>query len=113
VIGRQNGELVAEGENERDTRRLMRPVDEAYGEPSNDDPASTGAGPAQLTSREIDVAELIKQGLSSKEAAEKLGISERAVVFHRQSLRRKLGVTGSSEGLRNALRRLSGIAFDK
>lgn len=158
VIGRQNGELVAEGENERDTRRLMRPVDEAggsflarrhdgtefpvtmrsrlvtgavgtpprvvlvevaprgdeaEGEPSNADPANAGAGPAQLTSREIDVAEMIKQGLSSKEAADKLGISERAVVFHRQSLRRKLGVTGSSEGLRNALLRLSGIGFDK
>lgn len=158
VVGRHNGDLVAEGENERDTPRLLRPVDEAggsflarrrdgtefpvtvrsrlvtgatgthsrvvlvevpsrgdeaEGEPSREDSTDTGAGAAQLTSREIDVAEMIKEGLSSKEAAEKLGISERAVVFHRQSLRRKLGVTGSPEGLRNALLRLSGTSLDR
>lgn len=45
-----------------------------------------------LTPTEIRVSDLIRQGRSSKEIAELLGASERTILFHRQSLRKKLGI---------------------
>ncbi|MFP4409026.1 MAG: helix-turn-helix transcriptional regulator [Spirochaetaceae bacterium] len=59
-----------------------------------------------LTSREIDVAQGILKGRSSKEIATALGISEGTVRYHRERLRRKLGITGAPESLRHALHRL-------
>ena len=59
-----------------------------------------------LTSREIDVVQGVLKGRSSKELAVALGISEGTVRYHRQRLRKKLGVTGSQESLRHALLRL-------
>ncbi|MHC1743609.1 MAG: PAS domain S-box protein [Syntrophobacteraceae bacterium] len=45
-----------------------------------------------LTPIEIRAADLIRQRKTSKEIAEVLGCSERAVLFYRQSIRRKLGL---------------------
>jgi len=56
-----------------------------------------------LTPTEIRVADLIRQGRSSKEIAELLGISERAAVFHRQGIRGKLGLTGKKLNLQTYL----------
>jgi DNA-binding CsgD family transcriptional regulator len=47
-----------------------------------------------FTPTEIRVADLIRQGMSSKEIANLLGTSESAVIFHRQGIRRKLGLIG-------------------
>lgn len=47
---------------------------------------------ASLTSREMQVANLLKDGYSSKEIANKLFITKKAVDFHRRNIRRKLGV---------------------
>jgi DNA-binding CsgD family transcriptional regulator len=52
-----------------------------------------------LTPTEIRVAELIRQGKTSKEMADLLVISESAVIFHRQGIRRKLGLVGKSINL--------------
>lgn len=51
-----------------------------------------------LTSREIDVARLIVEGLSSKEIRRRLVLSESTVNSHRRSLILKVG-TSSKEGL--------------
>ena len=56
-----------------------------------------------LTPRETQVADLIKQGKTSKEIAGILGISAKAVDYHRMNVRRKLGLTNTSENLRNRL----------
>ncbi len=44
-----------------------------------------------LTPREWEVVRLLAQGLTSKEIAEALSISKKAVDFHRGNIRRKLG----------------------
>ncbi|MGE8063228.1 LuxR C-terminal-related transcriptional regulator [Pseudomonas sp. NPDC089547] len=50
-----------------------------------------------LTGRERDVAALLVDGLTSKEAAKKLGISPRTVDIHRCSLLKKYGVKTTSD----------------
>ncbi len=60
-----------------------------------------------LTSTEIRVADLIRKGRSSKEIADILGISERAVTFHRQSIRGKLGLKRAKVNLHAYLSAMS------
>lgn len=55
---------------------------------------------ANLTPREIEVANLVRMGATSKEIAKLLNISKRAVEFHRDSLRRKLGLKKTKRNLR-------------
>ncbi len=47
----------------------------------------------QLTKREMQIVDLLKEGLSSKEIAERLLISNRTVEVHRYNIFRKLEVT--------------------
>jgi len=61
---------------------------------------------SSLTPRELEVAMLIKEGKSSKEIAETLSISRKAVQFHRQNLRRKLGIARSQVNLTTYLRNI-------
>ena len=56
-----------------------------------------------LTPMQAKIAELIKSGHSTKEIAELLHISEKAVSFHRGNLRRKFGLTGRKCSLREYL----------
>ncbi len=56
-----------------------------------------------LTPQEIEVANLVRSGRSSKEIAEVLGISVSGVDFHRKKLRQKFGLTNSSKNLRSYL----------
>lgn len=60
-----------------------------------------------LTPREIRVAELIRQGMSSQEIADLLVISRSAVIFHRQGIRRKLGLIGKRVNLQAYLATLA------
>jgi PAS domain S-box-containing protein len=56
-----------------------------------------------LTPQEVEVATLVRQGKSSKEIAEALGISVAAISFHRKNLRAKLGLTKTGANLRTHL----------
>ncbi|HID28940.1 MAG TPA: PAS domain S-box protein, partial [Desulfobacterales bacterium] len=56
-----------------------------------------------LTPREIQVAGLVKQGKTNKEIAELLTVSVRAVEFHRESIRTKLGLKHQPVNLRSFL----------
>lgn len=55
-------------------------------------PESTGALPASVSAREAEVAQAVASGLSNKEVAARLGITERTVKAHLGALFEKLGV---------------------
>lgn len=53
-----------------------------------------------LSGKEIEVANLVRQGHSSKEIAVILNTTRRAVEFHRDNIRKKLGIKKSRKNLR-------------
>jgi DNA-binding CsgD family transcriptional regulator len=53
-----------------------------------------------LTPQEIQVALLVREGRSSKQIAELLGVAVVTVNFHRKHLRKKLGIGNSPVNLR-------------
>lgn len=56
-----------------------------------------------LTPQEIKVATFVREGRTSKEIADILGISASAVDFHRKKLREKLGLSNTKSNLRSYL----------
>jgi PAS domain S-box-containing protein len=56
-----------------------------------------------LTPKEMQIADLIKDGRQDKEIIELLHISIDTVKFHRKNIRRKLGIYGKRTNLRNYL----------
>jgi DNA-binding NarL/FixJ family response regulator len=58
-----------------------------------------------LTPREIDVLELLAEGLSNKGIALRLGISDQTVKFHVASICGKLGAHSRTRAVRLAVRR--------
>ena len=60
-----------------------------------------------LTPREIQIANLIKEGKTTKEIAEILNSSQGAIAFHRNNIRNKLGLKNKNSCLRSYLLSLS------
>jgi len=60
--------------------------------------------PEHLTTREIEVLELIAEGLSNKAIATRLGISDQTVKFHASSIQGKLGAANRTDAVRRAVR---------
>jgi DNA-binding CsgD family transcriptional regulator len=56
-----------------------------------------------LTPTEIQVANLIKQGKRNKEISELIHTSLRTIAFHRESIRKKLGLQNKKINLRSYL----------
>jgi DNA-binding NarL/FixJ family response regulator len=58
-----------------------------------------------LTAREVQVLELLAEGLSNKGIAARLGISDQTVKFHVAAIAGKLGAANRTETVRLAVRR--------
>lgn len=61
-------------------------------------------GPYGLTAREIGVLRLFSTGLSNREIAERLGLSEETIRTHSRNLRRKLGAKDKAQAVARANR---------
>ncbi len=57
----------------------------------------------RLSNRELQVLSLIGRGMSSREAADSLGVSVKTVESHRQSLKRKLNLVTNAQLLQYAI----------
>ncbi len=73
---------------------------------------SEGAGPmvqlgGMLSPRETELCGLLRGGMSTKQIADLLGITETTVERHRNTIRKKLGLTGKPISLTTYLRSLS------
>lgn len=66
----------------------------------DDDPAVES-----LTPRELEILELVAEGLSNKAVATRLGISDQTVKFHLTSISGKLGAMNRTDAVRRAVRR--------
>jgi DNA-binding NarL/FixJ family response regulator len=60
--------------------------------------------PVHLTPREMEVVQLLAEGLSNKQIAQRLSISPRTVNFHLDNVYSKLHVTSRTEAAVHALR---------
>jgi DNA-binding NarL/FixJ family response regulator len=58
-----------------------------------------------LTSREIQVLEILAEGRSNKAIGQRLGISDQTVKFHVAAIAGKLGAVNRTDAVRRAIRR--------
>jgi DNA-binding NarL/FixJ family response regulator len=58
-----------------------------------------------LTPREVQVLELLAEGLPNKAIADRLSISDQTVKFHVSSISAKLGAANRTDAVRRAIRR--------
>jgi len=62
------------------------------------------AGFSKLSPRELEISNMVRQGLRSKEIARLLSVAEGTVEQQRKNIRRKLGLKGSSNNLSSYLK---------
>ena len=62
---------------------------------------------SRLTPTEIRVAGCIRQGKTTKEIADAMGVSERTVEYHRNNIRKRLNLTNKDENLQSYLQSLA------
>ena len=63
-------------------------------------------GPAEkLTDRELEVLELLAEGVGNREIAARLGVSEHTVKFHISSILGKLGAESRTEAVTLGVRK--------
>jgi len=67
-------------------------------------PTEGGSPVQRLTDREFEVFQLIAQGLSTKEIADKLHVSAKTVEVHRVNIKQKLNIATAPELIRFAVR---------
>jgi DNA-binding NarL/FixJ family response regulator len=82
---------------------LLSPIDDSPAPSSSLE--DTAIAPETLTPREVQVLELVAEGLPNKAIALRLGISDQTVKFHVASICGKLGATNRTDAVRRAVQR--------
>jgi DNA-binding CsgD family transcriptional regulator len=100
VIARLKGRLAGEA------RADLELLEDALGRITSPLMSRLSVREAHFTSREREVAALIMEGKTSKEIAERLSLTIKAVDFHRMNIRKKLRMEGSGQSLRSKLAEL-------
>jgi DNA-binding NarL/FixJ family response regulator len=95
-------EILAAVETVLDGSRYITPGVGGEGLDSGADPAHAAAS-LRLTARERQILQLTAEGKSRKEVAYALDISEKTVAFHKNNLKRKLGLRSTAQLTRYAL----------
>ena len=98
-------EIVGEFESVADARRSGMSADAIVAAPRPDPVSDDDPSPEAMTPREIEVLELLAEGLPNKLIAERLGISDQTVKFHVGSISGKLGAANRTDAVRRAVRR--------
>ena len=76
------------------SEKMMDQVLNAYAKPS----AETGSSPLDsLTNRELEVLDMIGQGLTTREIAENIHLSKKTIGVYRERLKSKLGLKNAAE----------------
>ncbi len=103
---RANGSLAIVGEfpSLAAARGAALAADALLVAPDGED-ESADSSTESLTAREIEVLELLAQGLSNKGIASRLHISDQTVKFHLATIYGKLGTHNRTEAVRQAVRR--------
>jgi DNA-binding NarL/FixJ family response regulator len=65
---------------------------------------ANGAGPPRLTRREREVLKLIGEGATTKEVAQRLGISAKTAQVHRENIKQKLDLRSTAAMVRYAIK---------
>jgi ATP/maltotriose-dependent transcriptional regulator MalT len=84
---------------------LLVPVHESSAGSARNDDVDDVYDVEPLTAREIQVLELLAEGLPNKAIAARLGISDQTVKFHVAALSGKLGAANRTDAVRRAVRR--------
>jgi ATP/maltotriose-dependent transcriptional regulator MalT len=106
----ENVEVVGEARTLREAREHWTDVDawliapSRSAAPSVDDIDAEASSVEPLTARELEVLELLAQGLPNKAIAARLGISDQTVKFHVAAICGKLGASNRTDATHRALR---------